>query len=508
MQVVRQCLVCAGRAARGFLQNHTDVSLLWTSKSVLRGGAACIRIRSSSEGVLFSSRKPGVQDSGEWTNTAHMSITSLSCAHAVPITQKVKNLSHDSLVRRAASVMTDSSSTFLSQTSSALIDALSEYSKAVHTRIALQKRYLASLGKLTPAEEDFLREAINGQRAEASDRLNDCKRFESSWINAVNLCKLAAEAAYTSGAEHASITVRTNIQVAQSHVEEAQKLSADTDKKLAETKVEEIQRMAEYAASFEDMQKIKIICKMQVVRQCSVCTGRAARGFLQNHTDVSLLRTSKSVLRGGAACIRIRSSSEGVLFSRRKPGVQDSGEWTNTAHMSITSLSAARGLCAVPFTEAVHTRIALQKRYLASLGKLTPAEEDFLREAINGQRAEASDRLNDCKRFESSWINAVNLCKLAAEAAYTSGAEHASITVRTNIQVAQSHVEEAQKLSADTDKKLAETKVEEIQRMAEYAASFEDMTPVTLAAMTLERYVAICMPLRHGELCSTRNTIN
>lgn len=50
------------------------------------------------------------------------------------------------------------------------------------------------------------------------------------------------------------------------------------------------------------------------------------------------------------------------------------------------------------------------------------------------------------------------------------GAEQASITVRTNIQVAQSQVEEARKLSADADKKLAETKVEEIQRMAEYAA--------------------------------------
>ncbi|XP_056230220.1 odorant receptor 131-2-like [Seriola aureovittata] len=34
------------------------------------------------------------------------------------------------------------------------------------------------------------------------------------------------------------------------------------------------------------------------------------------------------------------------------------------------------------------------------------------------------------------------------------------------------------------------------------------VTPVTLTAMTLERYVAICMPLRHGELCSTRNTIH
>ena len=30
------------------------------------------------------------------------------------------------------------------------------------------------------------------------------------------------------------------------------------------------------------------------------------------------------------------------------------------------------------------------------------------------------------------------------------------------------------------------------------------VTPVTLTAMTLERYVAICMPLRHAELCSER----
>ncbi|XP_056230229.1 odorant receptor 131-2-like [Seriola aureovittata] len=34
------------------------------------------------------------------------------------------------------------------------------------------------------------------------------------------------------------------------------------------------------------------------------------------------------------------------------------------------------------------------------------------------------------------------------------------------------------------------------------------VTPVTLTAMTLERYVAICMPLRHGELCSRRSTIH
>ncbi|XP_033952753.1 odorant receptor 131-2-like [Pseudochaenichthys georgianus] len=34
------------------------------------------------------------------------------------------------------------------------------------------------------------------------------------------------------------------------------------------------------------------------------------------------------------------------------------------------------------------------------------------------------------------------------------------------------------------------------------------VTPITLTAMTLERYVAICIPLRHGELCSTRSAMH
>ncbi|XP_029027592.1 odorant receptor 131-2-like [Betta splendens] len=33
-------------------------------------------------------------------------------------------------------------------------------------------------------------------------------------------------------------------------------------------------------------------------------------------------------------------------------------------------------------------------------------------------------------------------------------------------------------------------------------------TPVTLTAMTLERYVAICRPLHHAELCSTRKAVH
>ncbi|KAK7883075.1 hypothetical protein WMY93_029249 [Mugilogobius chulae] len=172
--------------------------------------------------------------------------------YAVPFSHQVDNLSQDSLIRRAASVVTDSSSTFMSQTTLALIDSLAVYAKAVHTRIALQRQYLATLGKLSAAEDDSLWQLINNQRAEAADRLSQCKHYESCWVSAMNMSKMAAEAAYVSGAEQASITIRTNIQLAQSQVDEAKRVSAEADKKLAETKADEIQRMAEYHAFLQN----------------------------------------------------------------------------------------------------------------------------------------------------------------------------------------------------------------------------------------------------------------
>lgn len=46
--------------------------------------------------------------------------------------------------------------------------------------------------------------------------------------------------------------------------------------------------------------------------------------------------------------------------------------------------------------------------------------------------------------------------------------------MRTNIQLAQTQVEQSQKLSADADKKLTETKVMEVERMAQHAASSDE----------------------------------
>ncbi|XP_028320499.1 diablo homolog, mitochondrial-like [Gouania willdenowi] len=203
--------------------------------------------------VLLSCSKPAFHRLSRWTNVLRSGVAYVAAGTAlcaVPFKQ-AETLTHDSLIRRAASLATDSSTTFLSQTTLALIDAITEYSKAVHTLIALQRRYLTSLGKLSPAEEDSIWQVIISQRAKVHDGQDECKRFESTWAMAVRLCETAAEAAYVSGAEHASITARTNIVVANTQVEQARKISVDADKKLAETKVMEVERVAQYASSSE-----------------------------------------------------------------------------------------------------------------------------------------------------------------------------------------------------------------------------------------------------------------
>eukprot|EP00066_Takifugu_rubripes_P004915 XP_003968615.2 PREDICTED: diablo homolog, mitochondrial [Takifugu rubripes] len=210
--------------------------------------------------VLLNYRNHAIQNPGKWANILYTSLASFTIGAgfcAVPFKQ-ADQLSHDSLIKRAASLVTDSSTTLLSQTTLALIDAITDYSKAVHTLIALQKRYLDSLGKLSPAEEDRIWQVIIGQRAEVNDRRDQWLRFESTWGSAVKLCETAAEAAYASGAEHASISVRTNMQVAQAQVDEARKLSAEAERKLAEAKVMEVERMSQRVTSMENNEEEEV----------------------------------------------------------------------------------------------------------------------------------------------------------------------------------------------------------------------------------------------------------
>ncbi|XP_059389361.1 diablo IAP-binding mitochondrial protein-like isoform X2 [Carassius carassius] len=246
MQAFRNCGLCASGS---LLKSRADFLVARRNLAVLRLSAACVQLLKDKANVFC--RSPAPQHLLHLPEVARSNRVTFSLASslcAVPFTQ-VENLSHESLIRRASCLVTDSANTYLSQTTLALVDALTQYAKALHALIALQKRFINSIGKLTPAEEDSIWQVIIEQRVEVSDRLEACKRFESNWMNAINICELSADAAYNSGAEHACTATKTNLQVAQCKVEELRKISKEADKKLAETKAEEIQRMAEYASS-------------------------------------------------------------------------------------------------------------------------------------------------------------------------------------------------------------------------------------------------------------------
>lgn len=163
-----------------------------------------------------------------------LSVTGALCA--VPFTQKPESLSHEELVRRASSLVTDSTNTFLSQTTLALLDSLTSYTKVINNLMTLHKQYVASIKKLSPADEDAIWQVILRQRQEVMERQKDCKRFESCWMTAINLSEMAAEAAFNAGADQASVTVQTNLHVARSQVKHVQQLSEEAEKQLKDSK--------------------------------------------------------------------------------------------------------------------------------------------------------------------------------------------------------------------------------------------------------------------------------
>ncbi|XP_061458566.1 diablo IAP-binding mitochondrial protein isoform X5 [Rhineura floridana] len=129
---------------------------------------------------------------------------------AIPITQKhdPSLLSNEALIRRAVSLVTDSTGTLLSQTTYALIDALTEYTA------------------MTAKQQEYL-------------------KLESRWMTALRLSEMAAEAAYQSGADQASMSTHNHIQLVKTQVQEVRQLSQKAETKLAEAQTEELMKLKE-----------------------------------------------------------------------------------------------------------------------------------------------------------------------------------------------------------------------------------------------------------------------
>ncbi|XP_030814778.1 diablo homolog, mitochondrial isoform X2 [Camarhynchus parvulus] len=201
----------------------------------LRG---CCSVLRRSFPVLASVRQRGLAGrSGQWHQAVGLGVA--LCAVPV-VEQSSGSLSNDALIRRAVSLVTDSTATLLSQTTYALIEALTEYTKAVYTLVSLYKQYSHLLGKMNSEEVDAVWQVVIGARVDMTTKQQEYLRLESSWMTALRLSEMAAEAAYQSGADQASVTARSHIQVLKSQVQEVRLLSQKAETKLAEAQTDEL----------------------------------------------------------------------------------------------------------------------------------------------------------------------------------------------------------------------------------------------------------------------------
>uniref|UniRef100_A0A667HGU1 Diablo IAP-binding mitochondrial protein n=1 Tax=Lynx canadensis TaxID=61383 RepID=A0A667HGU1_LYNCA len=163
----------------------------WVSRSV----ASLFRYRPCVP-VVANFKKRCFSELIRWHKTVAVGFGVTLCA--VPIAQKLEphSLSNDALMRRAVSLVTDSTSTFLSQTTYALIEAITEYTKAVYTLISLYRQYTSLLGKMNSQEEDEVWQVIIGARVEMTSKQQEYLKLETTWMTALGLSEMAAEAAY------------------------------------------------------------------------------------------------------------------------------------------------------------------------------------------------------------------------------------------------------------------------------------------------------------------------
>ncbi|KAM5193926.1 diablo IAP-binding mitochondrial protein isoform 1-T1 [Mantella aurantiaca] len=178
---------------------------------------------------------------GSWRQVLSVGVGASLCA--IPVGQRSEPaLSNESLIRRAASLVTDSTQTFLSQTTYALIESLTDYTKAVYTLVSLQQKYTSLLNKINSSEESAIWQVIIGARVQVKKLQDEYLKFEANWMRAVKISELAAEAAYLAGADQASVTVRNHIQLVQIQIQETRELALKAEALLTTVQSEEIRK--------------------------------------------------------------------------------------------------------------------------------------------------------------------------------------------------------------------------------------------------------------------------
>ncbi|XP_018412626.1 PREDICTED: diablo homolog, mitochondrial [Nanorana parkeri] len=178
---------------------------------------------------------------GSWRQVLPVGLGTSLCA--IPVGQRSEPaLSNESLIKRAVSLVTDSTQTYLSQTTYALIESFTEYTKAVYTLISLQQKYTSLLNKINSSEENAIWQVIIGARVQIKKLQEEYLKYEANWTRAVRISEMAAEAAYQAGADQASVTVRNHIQLVQTQIQEIRELALKAEALLTTIQSEEIKK--------------------------------------------------------------------------------------------------------------------------------------------------------------------------------------------------------------------------------------------------------------------------
>lgn len=83
-------------------------------------------------------------------------------------------------------------------------------------------------------------QVIIGARVEMTSKQQEYLKLETTWMTAVGLSEMAAEAAYHTGADQASVTARSHIQLVKSQVQEVRQLCQKAEAKLTEAQTAEL----------------------------------------------------------------------------------------------------------------------------------------------------------------------------------------------------------------------------------------------------------------------------
>uniref|UniRef100_A0A8D2NEF6 Direct IAP-binding protein with low pI n=1 Tax=Zonotrichia albicollis TaxID=44394 RepID=A0A8D2NEF6_ZONAL len=113
--------------------------------------------------------------------------------------------------------------------------------RAIYTLVSLYKQYSNLLGKMNSDEVDAVWQVVIGARVDMTTKQQEYLRLESSWMTALRLCSCDPGCrSFPAGADQASVTARSHIQVLKSQVQEVRLLSQKAETKLAEAQTDEL----------------------------------------------------------------------------------------------------------------------------------------------------------------------------------------------------------------------------------------------------------------------------